>query len=78
MVTLKGFKKMQGVSKKSGNKYDGYIVYCEESVVPDDMKGCICFEKFINTSNLSGELYLGATLLFHYDHKGYLQTVEVV
>lgn len=78
MIILKGFKKMQGVSKKTGNKYDGFICYCEENVVPSDTKGSICFEKFVNTGDLSGELYVGATLIFHYDHKGYLHNVEVV
>ena len=78
MTTLKGFKKMAGVSKKTGNKYDGYIFYCEEDRTPEEVKGVICFEKFVNTADLNGEPYLGAEVRFGYDYTGRLIGVEVL
>lgn len=78
MTTIKGFKKMEGVSKRTGNKYNGYILYCEEDRAPQDVKGCLCFEKFISVEQLSGEPYLGAQANFYFDHQGRLQGCEVL
>lgn len=78
MTTIKGFKKMQGVSKKTGNKYDGYILYCEEDRVPSEVKGCLCFEKYIDISQISGEPYTGAEVRFYFDHTGRLSGCEVL
>lgn len=78
MTTIKGFKKMQGVSKKTGNKYDGYILYCEEDRVPPEVKGCLCFEKYIDISQISGEPYIGAEARFYFDHTGRLSGCEVL
>lgn len=78
MTTIKGFKRMEGVSKKTGNRYAGYILYCEDNVVPSDVRGSMCFEKFVGDDALSGEPYVGAQAVFHFDHRGFLQDVEVI
>lgn len=78
MTIIKGFKKMEGISKKTGNKYNGYILYCEEDRVPTDVKGVLCFEKFISVEQLSAEPYLGAEVRFYFDHMGRMSGCEVL
>lgn len=78
MTTIKGFKRMQGVSKKTGGKYDGYILYCEDDYVPEDVKGVLCYEKFVGSTSLQGDPYVGAQVIFHFDHNGRLTGCEVL
>lgn len=78
MTTIKGFKKMDGVSKRTGNKYSGYILYCEDNVVPAEVKGSLCFEKFVSADAISSEPYVGAEVRFHFDHRGFLLGAEVI
>lgn len=76
MCTLKGFRKMEGVSKKTGNKYSGYILYCEEDEVPQDVRGSVCFEKFVGLDLMGSEPFVNAQVNFQYDWKGYLTAVD--
>lgn len=78
MTELKGFRKMEGVSKKTGNKYSGYILYCEEDQVPPEIRGCLCFEKFVGIDLLNTEPFVGAQVDFRYDFKGYLTAVDLL
>lgn len=78
MTTIKGFKKMQGVSKKTGNKYDGFILYCEEDRVPPEVKGVLCFEKYVSSDQISDEPYIGAEVRFNFDHTGRMLGAEVL
>ena len=78
MTIIKGFKKMAGVSKKTGNKYDGYIIYCEDDYTPSDVYGHICFEKFVDSAGLEGEPYVGAEVRFKFDYTGRLIGTEVI
>lgn len=78
MTTIKGFRRMTGISKKTGKKYDGFMLYCEEDETPDDTFGNICFEKFVGIGMLPVEPYVGAQVQFRHDYRGYLTEVTVL
>lgn len=78
MIQLIGYRRMQGTSKRTGKPYNGYMLYCEEDHVPQDVCGNICFEKYADVNILSNEPYVGAEVRFHFDFRGYLTQVEII
>lgn len=75
MIIVGGIQKITGTSKKTGNPYSGFRLYCEED--RKNVDGHACYNLYVSDDKFPAGLMVGDQIRVCYNRFGKIDSIEV-